>query len=155
MVKEPEQPTQVQALVEAAQHLMVQVDALGKEGGVQFTSLAKRSRSNRRLGIIAISGLVLDVVLSVVLSIGLIQVRANETDIHRLTDRLNTSQTVTRQQALCPLYQIFLDSRTPAGRAAAPDKAKYDHAFEVIQKGYDVLGCASFIAQPSPKPPGT
>ncbi len=153
MAKEPEQ-SKVEALVGAANHLMVQVEELGQQAGVQFTSLAQRSRANRRLAILAIVSVGLDVVLSAILGIGLVQVRANETEINRLANRLNVSQTTTRQQALCPLYQVFLDSKSPAGRAAAPDKVKYDHAFKVIQQGYDALGCSAFIAQPSPKPPG-
>jgi hypothetical protein len=59
------------------------------------------------------------------------------------------AQTTQRQKALCPLYQVFLDSKSPEGRAAAPDPLKYDHAFKVIQEGYDALECSDFISQAS------
>lgn len=129
---------QIPVLVSTAARLMDQVEELAQASGHQFVSLAERSRTNRRISYIAISGLVLDIVLSIVLTFGLYQ-------IHALTERLNVAQTTTRQRALCPLYRVFLDSKSPQGRKLAPDPQKYDRAFRVIGKGYNALKCEEFI----------
>lgn len=160
MTSEPERD-KLSVLINAASRLMTDVETLAQDAGVQFTELAERSVANkrmavrnRRLSVWVGMGLLLDLVLSVAFGIGLNQVHKNEQNIGALTDRLNVSQTVTRQKALCPLYQVFLDSESPAGRKAAPDPAKYDQAFKVIREGYNVLKCEEFINQPNPKAPG-
>ena len=100
---------------------------------------------NRRLIFFVIAGGALDILLTVVISFALAGMNANTERIDALTQRLDTAQTVQRQKALCPLYQIFLDSKSAAGRAAAPDPAKYDHAFVVIADGYKALECDQYI----------
>lgn len=153
--KEPESAQdKLSRLLETANALMSEVETVAHEGGKQFVAQAHASKVNRRLSVVAITGLVLDVILSVVLGIGLSQVHKNEQSIGALTDRLNVSQTVTRQKALCPLYGVFLDSESPQGRAAAPDPEKYDQAFKVIREGYKILNCSEFLDSPDPKPPG-
>jgi hypothetical protein len=146
---EAERPEQdrLGRLAELASEIVGELENLANDSGKQFVSLARRTRTNQRLITVMILSLVLDVILSVFLALGLVQVRGNEHDISALTTRLDISQTVQRQKALCPLYQLFLDSRSAAGRAAAPDPVKYDHSFEVIQDGYDVLGCSAFITK--------
>ena len=139
--------TEVEALVEAATGLMDRVQILARDEGVQFTALARKAHENRVLSVIAITGLVLDVILSVALAFGGYQ-------LMHLTHRLDVSQTTTRQSALCPLYQLFIDSDTPEARKAAPDVKNYDHAFEVIRAGYSALKCAEFIDNARPIPSG-
>lgn len=147
MTQEPE-PTgdRLTQLTDVARELLEEITDLKEEGGEQFVSLAKRARSNRRMIWAVIVGCVLDVLLTVAFGIGLFQVTNNADRIDQLTKRLNVAQTTQRQKALCPLYQIFLDSKSPRGRKAAPDPEKYDHAFEVIEDGYQVLNCAEFNA---------
>jgi hypothetical protein len=140
-------PDRLTRLSELAMEIMEELEHLAQDSGNQFVSLAKRAQTNRRLITVTIISLIVDVVLSVFLGLGLYQVRANEHDISALTTRLDVSQTVQRQKALCPLYQLFLDMKTPAGRAAAPDPVKYDHSFQVIQDGYDALSCSDFITK--------
>jgi hypothetical protein len=129
---------EVEALVEAATGLMDKVHKLAQDEGIQFTTLAKKAHETRVLAVVAITGLILDVVLTFAMAFGGWQLK-------HLTNRLDVAQTTTRQKALCPLYQVFLDSESPAGRKAAPDPVKYDHAFKVIREGYSALECSKFI----------
>jgi hypothetical protein len=114
---------------------------LARSNGDAIVSLNKRDRSKGRRIVFMAVAVAMDVVLSGVLTLALIQV-------HTLTDRLDTSQTVTRRNSLCPLYTLLKSTETPAARAAAPDKAAYDHAVMVIRDGYTALGCAEFVTSP-------
>jgi hypothetical protein len=135
---------ELETLVNAASTLMDRVTVLARDEGVQFTELARRSKQNRILSVISITGLILDVILSIALAFGGYQ-------LQHLTHRIDVSQTTTRQKALCPMYQVFLDSKSAAGRNAAPDPKKYDHAFVVIKEGYEALNCDEFISgNPAP-----
>lgn len=145
--QETPEPDRINRLTELAIEIIQELESLAEDSGTQFVNLARRSRSNRRLITAVIISVILDVTLSVFLTLALIQVRHNEHDINALTTRLDISQTVQRQKALCPLYQLFLDSKSATGRAAAPDPVKYDHSFEVIQTGYNALSCSDFITK--------
>jgi hypothetical protein len=123
-----------------AEALLGEAERLGQETGGQIVKLARTSRTNRRLIWMTVGGFALDIALTIAVAIGALQ-------IGTLTHRLDVAQTVQRQRALCPLYQVFLDSKSPAARKAAEDPIKYDHAFTVIQDGYDVLGCSAYINQ--------
>lgn len=152
MTREPE-PDRITRLIELATQLLHEVDELTQGSGDQLVSLARRARSNRRLIMLVMAGFALDVILTVTMAVGLLQVTRNADKISKLAGELQVSQTTTRQRALCPLYQIFLDSKSDQGRAAAADPKKYDHAFGVIQKGYDTLDCATFNQDPDAVPP--
>ncbi len=134
-------------MIELARQLITEIDELGIKAGDQFVSLAKRARTNRVLIMATIVSVGLDLVLTVVLALIGIGMQHNTDRIDALTQRLDTAQTVQRQKALCPLYQIFLDSKSPQGRKAAPDPEKYDHAFVVISDGYKALDCNQFITK--------
>ena len=133
-------------LITLAAQLINEVDDLAEDSGQQFVSLARRARTNRMLIWVTIGSVILDLVLTIVLSVVGVGMQRNTDRIDALTQRLDQAQTVQRQKALCPLYQIFLDSKSPAGRKAAPDPEKYDHAFVVIKEGYDALECDQFIS---------
>lgn len=138
---------QVKELIDVGRALVGQIDAFAKSSGVQFVSLAERARANRRaiwgLGV----SLLLDFVLTGFMVTSQVQISSTEHRISVLTDRINYSQTVQRQKALCPLYQLLKDSKSTAGRSAAPDPKAYDHAFDVIDRGYTVLDCQEFITK--------
>lgn len=134
-------------LITLAAQLINEVDELAEGSGKQFVSLARRARTNRMLILITIGSVIIDLVLSVVVIYVLAGMQRNTDRIDSLTARLDQAQTIQRQKALCPLYQIFLDSKSPQGRKAAPDPEKYDHAFVVIQQGYDALECDQFITK--------
>jgi hypothetical protein len=134
-------------LIGLAMELNEEIDGLANKSGQQFVSLARTARTNRRMIVALIMSVALDVVLTVVLSLVGIGVVDNTNRIDSLTQQLNQDNTEQRRRALCPLYGVFSDSKSPEGRAAAPDKAKYDHAFEVIEDGYLVLGCDKFLKE--------
>jgi hypothetical protein len=142
-------------LINLAVQLINEVDDLAEDSGNQFVALARRARTNRLLIVATIVSVSIDLIITIVLSIIGVGMQHNTDRIDSLTQRLDEAQTVQRQKALCPLYQIFLDSRSEAGRKAAPDPKKYDHAFTVIQQGYDALECGQYItATPPPVSPG-
>lgn len=140
MTQEPE-PTgdRLTQLTEVARELLDELTELKEEGGEQFVSLARRARDNRRMIWVAIA-------LTIATGLGLFQVTLNADHIDGLTHRLDVAQTTQRQKALCPLYQVLLDLKSPQGRERAPDPVKYDHAFAVMEDGYRVLNCAEFNA---------
>ena len=134
-------------LAALAAQLIAEVDELSRDSGNQFVSLAKRARTNRLLIIATAASVLIDLVITVILAIIGAGMQQNTNRIDALTQRLDTAQTTQRQNALCPLYQIFLDSKSAAGRKAAPDPQKYDHAFTVIADGYKALDCDQFITR--------
>ncbi len=136
----------IPVLVSTATRLMDQVEELAQESGHQLVDLAKRSRTNRHIAVVAIVGLIVDVFLSLLLIAGYKQ-------LDELTSRLNTAQTTTRQRALCPLYQVFLSSQSDEARKQSPDPESYDQAFKVIRRGYNALHCDDFIKGDDPRPP--
>lgn len=145
-----EEPTPTTAertaeLITVATALLAEVEELTNESGDQFVSLAKRARTNRILITVTIFSVLIDLALTAVLSVIGVGMQHNTDRIDSLTQRLDEAQTTQRQKALCPLYQIFLDSKSAKGRAASPDPKKYDHAFVVIQQGYDALECSRYI----------
>jgi hypothetical protein len=152
----PEKAADRQAqMISLAQQLINEIDNLGEKAGYQFVSLAKRARTNRLLIIATAVSVAIDLIITVVLALVGVSMQHNTDRIDSLTQRLNEAQTVQRQKALCPLYQVFLDSESAAGRKAAPDPEKYDHAFVVIHKGYDALECDQYITgTPTPVSPG-
>lgn len=121
---------------------------LAEANGDQMVFLTKRAQANRRVIWILAVSLFLDLVLSAVLAVALVQVNHNARRLNQLTARLDTSQTTTRKNSLCPLYTLLIASETDAARAAAPDKAAYDHAVQVIRGGYSALGCSEFTTVP-------
>ena len=107
--------------------------------------MGKYAKKTRKLIYWLLVSLVLDITLTIVLVLVGHGVQSNTEDIGRITDRLNTQVTVQRQKALCPLYTIFLQSKSKQARDASPDPKKYDAAFKVIQEGFDALRCSEFI----------
>lgn len=137
----------VSRLLVTATELASDVEELARDSGHQFTSLARTARVNRLMIWGVIAGGCLDIFLTVIigfLGVGMVE---NTDRIDTLTQQMNAENTDQRRRALCPLYGIFLDSKSDAGRDAAPDPEKYDHAFEVIEDGYLVLGCDKFLEQ--------
>jgi len=136
----PQDQEQVEELIQTAESLNHRIEQIAERSGTQFVSLARTARRNRVLIWVSITGVVLDICLTVVITVFGIQLTS-------LTSRLDSTQTAQRQRALCPLYGVFLDNKSAKGRAQAPDPQKYDHAFEVIEQGYRVLGCAEFLKE--------
>jgi hypothetical protein len=143
---EPKSSERLGELIAIGTRLLEEIESFAQDGGRQFVDLAHRAQTNRRLITLTLFGFVLNMGFTVALIIFGFQVNSNQHSIDSLAHRLDVAQTVQRQKALCPLYQIFLDSRSDAARKAAPDPQAYDHAFTVIESGYSVLGCSAFIS---------
>lgn len=158
MTSEKESPDKSERMIELiglANTLINEIETLADDSGKQFVSLAHRARTNRMLIIATAASVLFDLLLTIILAFVGVGWHDNTTRIDALTQRLDTAQTVQRQKALCPLYQVFLDSKSKVGRDAAPDPKKYDHAFVVIQQGYDVLECNKYITgNPTAVSPG-
>lgn len=67
------------------------------------------------------------------------QLRANVTAVQNVV----AAQRATRSLVLCPLYQAFVSSFTPAQRDRQPPQnlAFYDKAVAAIEKAYTALNC--------------
>lgn len=143
-------PDERSELLAAAGELNRQLAAIREGQGDQFVNLAKSAGRARRTAWIA--GIVSMVAMLICLMAGfaLAGVYQNANRIQQVTERLERGSTITRQNALCPLYEIFLDADTPEARAEAKDKKAYDEAFSVIHEGYDALQCDTPI---DPGPP--
>jgi len=159
---EPDRVEQLTAWAEQAAALSREYVELAEVSGEQIVSLTERSDLNRRLirkvrrtNRWLAASVAADIVLSVVLGLSLLQVENNANRIDQVTRRLNTSQTTTRRDTLCPLYTLLLAGDTPAARAAAKDKAAFDRSAAVIRQGYAALDCQQFATVPLPDPPPT
>lgn len=137
----------VNRLISMAVELTDEVEELARESGAQFTSLAQTARKNRILIWALMGSLALDVVITVILVLVGVGQMENTDRIDRLATQTSEVQTAQRQRALCPLYGIFRDSKSEEGRKRAPDPEKYDHAFEVIEDGYQFLGCDDYLKE--------
>lgn len=104
--------------------------------------LTARSRQNRIAILFIIAGFLLDIVLTVV-----VVVLAHETS--ETSDRVAVQQTILRDKATCPVWQLFLKANTPQSQAAAvargEDLEVRNRAFKIIQESYDELRCAETV----------
>jgi hypothetical protein len=141
----PDNPDRLDRLINLATALNAEVEILARDSGKQFVSLARTARTNRILVWAAITAGVVNLALVAVVSIIGLGVVDNTNRIDSLTQSIEATQTEQRRRALCPLYGVLMDNESPEGRKAAMDKLKYDHAFEVIEDGYLVLGCDKFL----------
>lgn len=113
----------------------------------KLMDLYRRARVNRRLIYMIIVGFVLDISLTIGLSIVTAATVHNATATHRIANEVKTAETVDRQKALCPLYQIFLASDTPQARKAQPDPKRYDESFKVIRNSFNALDCPTYLGR--------
>lgn len=132
-------------LTQAAYELVENVNALNRDAGNQLVSLTHRAKVNRRMIWMLVASFALDVIITAMLGLAFLAVDRNASNIKDVTDRLDLSQSVGRQRALCPLYQLFLDSKSDAARAQNPQGPEaYDKAFKTIEDGYSALQCDEF-----------
>lgn len=106
--------------------------------------LAKYTRKTRKIVYSLIASLILDLFLTGFLAF-------THAKLDNVTKNVQYSQTVQRQRVLCPLYTVFLQSRSAEGRKRAPDPKKYDEAFKVIADGYRTLECQNVVEAPFQK----
>lgn len=142
---------EVTQLALQAGSLLASIDRLNGDTGAQMVRLAQVSRRHRRLIFGLAISLAVDIILTLVLGMGLNELHSTSGQVKDVTTRLNVEQTVQKQRALCPLYQLFIDSENPTARAQSPGgPAAYDHAFAVIRDGYAALNCQSVARGSAP-----
>jgi len=144
MTQEEDNTEDIAHLAENAEQLLAKVALLTGDTGDSLVGIAKYGRRNRRMIWAVAISIALDLFLTLLVSGVLIITRDNSQRVEQVTSRLDYAQTTQRQKALCPLYEIFISSDTPAARDAAPDKPRYDHSFMVIREGYNALKCSEF-----------
>ncbi len=139
----------LEALTQTANDLVAGVNALNAGTGVKVASLSTRIRRNQKVLWIVIASVVLDIAVTLVVTFTVVNTRENTDKLNDLTARLNYSQNVSRKQALCPLFKIFVDSKSDAGRKAYPQGVKeYDRLFGIIEGSYRSLQCDSADLKP-------
>lgn len=129
---------EIAELTRLAGELVRRLDSLVEGTGDQIVGLSQTALSNRRFIWALSASLLLDIGLTVVMALGLVQ-------LNTLATRVDTSQQLTQTQVLCPLYQQFINADTPASRELArrngQDIDARDNAFRVIRHSYKVLNC--------------
>jgi hypothetical protein len=148
MASNQERDDSIEELTQKAVELLAQVERLGDGTGASLVKLTQETRRTRHIVLAMIASFVLDIMLTVFLTLGFVSLHDTDKQVNKVTDRLDNAQTVQRQKALCPLYQIFVEADTPQNRAAAPDKSRYDKNFTIIRQGYDALKCSEFKGGP-------
>lgn len=129
---------ELRALIAQANALTASVDRLNSDIGEQVVELGRVDKQNHNMIRVLAAVVIVQLVLGALVAISLFGVKSN-------TDRLDRSEIVSRQEALCPLYELFLESKSPQGRDAYPQGPEaYDQAFMTIQHGYDALQCSDF-----------
>lgn len=106
--------------------------------------LARRQAHLRRVVLWTIAGLVVDVVLTVLVTVLYGQQQQASHRIADNTSRVQQVQDRTSNDVLCPLYKLFLDQEPIAvnNPALTPDQRNSLKAqFGVIHRGYDTLDC--------------
>lgn len=114
----------------------------------------KRSSRERLVLRIAVGGLILDLILSVLLGIGYFrQAEANlrQAETTRQQQEIVAQQETTRSDVLCPLFAIFLGAYDPTSRAEGYARDSYEDTYRIMR---DVYGKVLHCTQP-PVPPRT
>lgn len=137
---------QLAALTAMAQELVDRINALNQDSDETVLHLAKATKANRRWINVIMIGFALDIVLTISMAFVGHTLAVNTRHINQVTARLDDAQTVQRAKALCPLYQIFLDSEKFAPPNQTPDEiTRRGAAFAVIHSGYDALDCKTLL----------
>ncbi len=116
------------------------------ESVVQLTS---RTKLNRRLIVAVIIGFVLDISLTITMAFVLSMLATQ----NGTTQQLQNEQVLQRTEAICPLYQLFVNADTVNTRTAQKKQAiangtdpnLIDQAWDVIHHSYTALNCKELV----------
>jgi hypothetical protein len=111
-----------------------------RHGEELYREVKKNLRRMRVTLWVALIGLILDLTLSLVLGLALVN---QSTLSSRINDNANTLHDVE-----CSTNSLFISTNTPDQRAKAPDPAKYDAQFHIIYQQRIQLGCQPAIPEP-------
>lgn len=114
-------------------------EALQTQLQEQHTELAKQSLSigdTKRLNRILLASVLLDLLLSVALGAGFLQVNSN-------TDNINDIQNRTSNEVLCPQYALWLNLlKQPPDKPRSKQQEEQAKLFlKTFEEGYKTLNC--------------
>lgn len=116
---------------EAIEGLAATTKALEAQAKLNASNIEKGRRRTRWL----VVSVALDIILSVVLSLGWVAINDNNQDIAAI-------QSVTSDEVLCPLYNLILAAKDRPSPTLTPDQlAERVKQYAIIQSGYDALHC--------------
>jgi hypothetical protein len=144
-MQKPEQKAtaeQLERISRQAKEMAGQVEALGTNVGAGVAGLKKRTGRHSKVLWLLAGSFLLDILLTVVIAIIGAQVVGN-------ARKLENVQEVAANEALCPLYGVFIQSaEAPLPRAQGESDAAYakrvegrDAAILIIKHGYEALEC--------------
>lgn len=141
-------PRRLEALSQTANDLVTAVNGLNDETNQRVMGVNKRLNHNKKLMWIVIISFIVDLSLTGTMAWVFHQSRETTQDVKAITKRLDYNSQVQRRKVLCPLYQLFMDSKSEQARASNPNgPAAYDKAFKVIEEGYNALNCAAPLSK--------
>jgi hypothetical protein len=142
--RDPEEAkAQVEKLGRQADGLAKQVQALGEGVGVGVAGLRRRTGWHSRAIWLLAGSFLFDVILTVAIMLTGWEVKSNAEELEKV-------QKVTQEDALCPLYSIFVAAAKAPPPPPNPGESnegykrrmeERDDAFKIIAKGYDALQC--------------
>jgi hypothetical protein len=101
----------------------------------QISAQSIQIKKGKRLTIIALTGLILDITLTMLGAFLVARVNTNADNIRAIQSKVST-------QAFCPLYDLFLGSYNPQSPQAKADPKAYENTIVIIEHGAVALGCA-------------
>ena len=128
-------------LLEQARVLADRVSALSDA----VEQLDHRTNRSERFAVWATAVLALTIALSIALGVAFIQLHNNAADVAATQER----ETRTRQEALCPLYNLFLGAYNPESRPEGEARDKYNQQFDVLRKSRETLECTGPLVPPA------
>lgn len=120
-------------LVEQARRLADRVRGLS----VAVDELDKRTDRAGRVQVFVIFGLLLDVLLSIAVTLVVVNQFTAAEKLRHAVEREST----TRSQGLCPLYGLIVGSYNPASRKEGPDRDAYIKSFQTLRDAHESLEC--------------
>jgi hypothetical protein len=115
--------------------LSASVGRINEDIGDQVAKLSHVAKRNRRLIKALAASFALDILLTIGLAFGFVQ-------LGHTSDELNAVQKVAQREALCPLFEIFMQARSEEGKARSTlSPEEYDRAYDRIENGYHAMKC--------------
>lgn len=111
----------------------------------------KRSRRERLVLRVAVGGLILDLVLSVLVGVGYLR----QAQTSKQQGEIVAQQENTRSDVLCPLFAIFIGAYDPTSRTEGYAREAYEETYRKLRKiNNEVLRCNEAPVPPRTKPIG-
>jgi hypothetical protein len=107
--------------------------------------LDRRTNRGEKVVIGVIVGLTLDLILSIVVGVVLIQLQGTT----QIVSETQAREARTRQDSLCPLYRLILGTYNPDSRPEGDARQTYIDQFKIMREAYAALDCAGPLVPPA------